>query len=194
MLQIKNLTKSYDRKIFDYFNIDIGNGVTVIMGKSGIGKTTLLRCIAGLEKFEKGSIIKKTNNIGIVFQDFNLWETLSVKENIILAPKLKKKKYDLNSICKKLNIVNILNKYPNQLSGGEKQRVAIARTLITNPDLILLDEITSSLDKKNVKEIEDIIKKLSKENKSMIVVTHNIEFAKSIADKIVDLNILNKNK
>jgi len=196
MLEIKNLVVEIGkRKILNKINFKIGPGeILVVLGPSGSGKTTLLRCIIGLTEISGGEILfnnLSTNKIGIVFQEFNLWDNLTVLENMILAPQIVQKRdasevYENSMyILKKVALIEKANSYPYQLSGGQKQRAALARALIMNPDLLLLDEITSSLDPELVASVLKIIKQLAKEKMAMMIVTHNLAFAKEIGDKFL---------
>jgi len=186
------------------FNVNKGE-VVVVCGPSGSGKSTLIRCINRLEDIDSGKIIvdgkdlydKKTNinklrqEVGMVFQHFNLFPHLSVLENITLAPiKVKKvPKEEANKMAMELlervKIPNQANKYPNELSGGQKQRVAIARTLAMKPKIILFDEPTSALDPEMIGEVLDVMKKLARENYTIVCVTHEMGFAKEVADRII---------
>ncbi len=187
----------------------------VILGPSGSGKSTILRCINNLEKIDSGNIIinnnemikenkngklvynnkKVLNNMnldtGMVFQEFNLFPHFTVKENISKALKyvLKKNKNEIenivNDILKKMDLNEKANSYPCELSGGQKQRVGIARCLALNPKVICMDEPTSSLDPELVGEVLNVIKKLAEEKKTMIIVTHEIKFAREVADRVI---------
>lgn len=206
MLEVKNIVKSFDKKqILNNINFKVENGEKVIIiGPSGSGKSTFLRCLNFLETIDSGEIIfegkqinEKTNldeyrqNIGMVFQSFNLFNHLTVKENIMLAPvtlKLKSKE-DAEKIAKellkKINLSSKANKYPNQLSGGEKQRVAIVRALAMKPKVMLFDEPTSALDPEMVGEVLNLMKDLASNGMTMVIVTHEMEFAKEIGSRIV---------
>lgn len=207
MITIKNLCKSFDSvEVLKDINLKIDKGqITVILGPSGSGKSTLLRCMNLLEVPTSGEVIfegcnlvdKKTNidsvrqKIGMVFQNFNLFPHKTIVENITLAPvKLKKmNKEEANKKAKYLlERVGLLDKkdsYPSQLSGGQKQRVAIARALALQPDMMLFDEPTSALDPEMVKEVLDVIKELVKDGMTMVIVTHEMGFAKEIADRVI---------
>lgn len=207
MLCIKNLNKSFgNHSVLSNINFHISAGeVVCIIGPSGSGKSTLLRCINFLEKPTDGIIefngrIVENNHsqlkllrgeIGMVFQDFNLFETKDVLSNIMLAPILTKKMIKSEAkqeALKVLDFVGLLDKIhsmPQTLSGGEKQRVAIARALITQPKLILMDEPTSALDPELVHEVLKVIKSLAKGNVALIIVTHQIDFVKEVADRVI---------
>lgn len=206
MLEVKNIFKSFDGKeVLKDINLKVVKGEKVIIiGPSGSGKSTFLRTLNLLESVDSGEIIlenkninNKTNidqyrqNIGMVFQSFNLFNNLTVKENIMLAPvtlKIKSKEdaeKEAKELLKKINLKDKANKYPSQLSGGEKQRVAIVRALAMNPKIILFDEPTSALDPEMVDEVLNLMKDLAENGMTMIIVTHEMEFAKEIGSKIV---------
>lgn len=207
VLEVKNVSKSYNnKKVLDNFSLAVKKGEIIsIIGPSGAGKSTLLRCINGLETLEKGKIIinnkvnkknisKQANlEIGLIFQDYNLFLQYTVLQNITLplTKILRKSKAEAVSQAKtilaKLSLQDKENSYPYELSGGEKQRVAIARAIATNPKILCLDEPTSALDPKLVKQIYNIIKDLASQGKAILIVTHDIEFAEKISDKIYKL-------
>ncbi|HPX32537.1 MAG TPA: ABC transporter ATP-binding protein [Erysipelotrichaceae bacterium] len=198
MIKLDKAVKKYkvdnkDLLALNYLDLILEeNCFVAIVGVSGCGKSTLLNVIAGYDKidygyyyfnnkdvnkFSKKEKSKLIKNIGVIFQDFNLLEYLTVKENILLATRYMNSKKDLLKVAKKLDILDILNKYPSQLSGGQKQRVAIARCLITNKKIILADEPTGSLDKDNAIKIMEIFKKLNDEGIAIVIVTHDENIA-----------------
>lgn len=207
MIQVRGVSKSFGSTIvLDELSIDFDKGVTVIMGQSGAGKSTLLRCINGLEKIDGGEIvvdglsINEKKNIreirekcSMVFQQFNLFPHLNALENVTLSPihvlGLSKKKAQEKAM-KFLEMVGLSEKiksYPSQLSGGQQQRVAIARALIMEPSALLLDEITSALDPEMTSEVLEVIERIAREGTTMLVVTHEVSFARRVADRIVFL-------
>ena len=209
MLKIKKLNKSFkNNHVLKDISFDIQKGeVGVLLGKSGEGKTTLLRCINGLENFDSGEIIidnkvnknaneilKIKGQIGLVFQNFNLFPHLSVIENIIEAPVsiFKESKEEALSRAREiLDIVNLKDKenfYPCELSGGQKQRVAIARACALMPKVLCFDEPTSALDKDNIQSIINIINLLKENDMAILIITHDIEFANKVADKLITIN------
>tara|TARA_Y100001936_G_scaffold246595_1_gene290840 strand:- start:358 stop:1086 length:729 start_codon:yes stop_codon:yes gene_type:complete len=176
--------------------------IVVICGPSGSGKSTLIRTIAGLEKYKTGEIfinqkimsdkeIMKENIFGMVFQQFNLFPHLSISENISLPLRKVKKLSKENSnmvvdeVLKKVKIEDQKNKYPSQLSGGQQQRCAIARSLAMKPKIMLFDEPTSALDPEMIKEVLDVMSDLAQSGMTMIIVTHEMGFAKMVADRII---------
>ncbi|KEI07221.1 peptide ABC transporter ATP-binding protein [Clostridium sp. K25] len=207
MIKVENLYKSFgELEVLKGVNAHIKKGeVVVVIGPSGSGKSTFLRCLNLLEEptsgdiiFEGKSIISKNNDIniqrqkmGMVFQQFNLFPNLNILDNITLAPvKLNKlSKKDAKDVALKLlDSVGLKDKaksYPSQLSGGQKQRIAIARALAMSPDVMLFDEPTSALDPEMVGEVLGVMKKLAKEGMTMVVVTHEMGFAREVADRVI---------
>ena len=194
ILEIKNLTKKYDDlTILDNINLTVKKGeVLVIVGPSGCGKSTLLRCINGLEEIQDGkvSIDGKT---GMVFQSYDLFPHMTVIQNLMLAPlKVQKRKKDevraeAEQLLERVGLSSKKNNYPRQLSGGQKQRVAIVRALIMHPEVLLFDEVTAALDPEMVREVLDVILDLAKQDKTMLIVTHEMAFARAIADRVIFL-------
>lgn len=209
MLSVKNLKKSFGKNtVLKDISFDVSTGdIIAIVGPSGSGKSTLLRCLNMIETPSSGKIVfegtnlvdKKTNlslvreKIGMVFQQFNLFNHLSVLDNLMLAPvKLKvmgegSAKRKAIMLLEKIGLKDKALSYPSSLSGGQKQRVAIIRTLMMDPDIILFDEPTSALDPEMIGEVLDLIKMVAGENKTMIIVSHEISFVKSIANRILFL-------
>jgi|SRR5690554_992646 len=205
IIEIENLFKSFDNNhVLKGVDLDIlESEVVSIVGESGSGKSTLLRCINRLETFDDGNIFFNGKSIlsldvnelrmqiGMVFQQFNLFNNLNVLKNctIGLTKVLKKNKNEANQIAlKMLEVVgmdNFINANVNSLSGGQKQRVAIARALCLNPKVILFDEPTSALDPKNVNEVLHVMSNLAKQGMTMIIVTHEMNFARNVSDKVV---------
>ena len=207
MIKIRNLHKSFgDLEVLKGIDLEIKKGeIVTIVGPSGSGKSTVLRCMNLLEVPTTGQIIfegtditdKKVNidevrqRIVMVFQNFNLFPNMTVLDNITLAP-MRLKKLSKEEANKKaeglLDRVGLLDKkdsYPSQLSGGQKQRIAIARALAMEPDMMLFDEPTSALDPEMVKEVLDVIKELAEEGMTMAIVTHEMGFAKEVADRLL---------
>ena len=206
MIKIDNITKKYDKKIvFKNVSFEINdNEKLLIIGPSGCGKTTLIRCLNGFEKIDAGKIFLNGVNIkeidevtlkskvGMVFQNFNLFPHLTVGENIALAPTILKlgTKKEINNtvreLLEKVNILDKINEYPKKLSGGEKQRIAIARALATKPEIILLDEPTSALDPGTINDLLELLNELSKTT-TIVVVSHDMDLIKNYADKVLFL-------
>lgn len=206
-VDVTNLKKNYgSNQVLKGIDFKVANNeVVVLIGPSGSGKSTLLRCLNKLEEPTSGSIVidghdisdPKTNidkareNIGMVFQHFNLFNNLSVGENIMLAPvELGKANKDeaMTTAKQLLETVGLADKFdamPVSLSGGQKQRVAIARALAMNPDIMLFDEPTSALDPEMVGDVLEVMKDLAKDGMTMVVVTHEMGFAKEVADRVV---------
>jgi len=200
MIKVNNLTKRYsnfknsEEGVIDAsFKVKKGEVVAVI-GPSGSGKSTLLKILAGLKKQDCGSYsFREETKIGYVSQEYTLWPHLNVLENLTLAPELKNPtnktaiKKEAIKLLKKFELEKYIETYPHELSGGQKQRVALIRSLMIKPDILLLDEVTSSLDPELTKSVLDLIHELADEGYTMLVVTHHVSFAKSIADKVLFL-------
>lgn len=208
LLEIRNIKKDFMEagEILKGVSLDVERGETVvILGPSGCGKSTLLRCVNGLEQIQEGEILldgevisnrKKDmhlirQKIGMVFQSYDLFPNMTVLKNILLGP-IKAQKRDKAEVAQQaeqlLSRVGLLDKknfYPRQLSGGQKQRVAIVRALCMNPEILLFDEVTAALDPEMVREVLDVMMDLAKEKRTMLIVTHQMEFARAVADRIV---------
>lgn len=206
-IHVSHLEKNFGHtKVLKDISTDIYEGeVVVILGPSGSGKSTFLRCLNRLESISGGEVVvdgnhidnpkininKVRENIGMVFQHFNLFNNMNVLNNLILAPvELKKasKEEAVKTAMEMLAKVGITEKaefYPRQLSGGQKQRVAIARALCMNPDIMLFDEPTSALDPEMVGEVLNVMKNLAKDGMTMVVVTHEMGFAREVADRVL---------
>ena len=207
LLSIKNLHKEFDRNtILKGINLKLNKGeVIVIIGPSGCGKSTLLRCLNGLEDIQGGEIylggklLQKNakdissmrQKIGMVFQSYDLFPHKTVLENILLAPvKVQKRKRaeveaEAMELLERVGLADRKNDYPRQLSGGQKQRIAIVRALIMHPEVLLLDEITEALDPEMVHEVLQVVLDLAKSGRTMLIVTHEMAFAKAIADRVL---------
>lgn len=207
LLEIKDLHKSFGNlEVIKGIDLEIDKGdIVVIIGPSGSGKSTVLRCMNLLEQPTSGDIVfegqsimenkknidKIRENIGMVFQNFNLFPNKSIIENITLAPMKVKgiSKADAEKKAEELltrvGLIEKKDSFPNQLSGGQQQRIAIARALAMEPDMMLFDEPTSALDPEMVKEVLDVIKELTDEGMTMAIVTHEMGFAKEVADRVI---------
>ncbi len=206
-IHVDNLIKSFNNlEVLRGISTDIYEGeVVCVIGPSGSGKSTFLRCLNRLESITSGEVVvdgyqiddKKINinkvreNIGMVFQHFNLFENMNVLQNIMLAP-VDVKKMDKEEakkiameLLEKVGLTDKAENYPSQLSGGQKQRVAIARALAMNPDIMLFDEPTSALDPEMVGEVLQVMKELAAQGMTMVVVTHEMGFAREVADRVI---------
>ena len=213
VLTAKNISKSFSNGINALNNVSLNlqkGKVLVVMGPSGSGKSTLIRTINGLESFDKGKLNvlgieidsnsdeRKINRIrrrvGMVFQQFNLFPHLTILENITLAPVnvQKRPRYEAEEfgmyLLAQMGIESHAKKYPSQLSGGEQQRVAIVRALALKPEILLFDEPTSALDPERINEVLDAMRNLAKQGMSMVIVTHEIDFAKEVSDQVLFLD------
>lgn len=207
ILEVKDMVKAYDGDpIFDGFSMDVETGdVVAVLGPSGCGKSTLLRCINGLEKIQGGdirlkgeSVVKREKDmpdvrkkIGMVFQSYELFGHMNVLDNLTLGP-VKAKGEDKAEAEKRalalLDRVGLKDKadsYPRSLSGGQQQRVAILRAMLMDPELFLFDEVTAALDPEMVQEVLALVGELAKEGKTMLIVTHEMEFARKVANRIL---------
>jgi polar amino acid transport system ATP-binding protein len=207
LLDIRNLSKSFgDLEVLRDVNISVSKGeVVVVIGPSGSGKSTMLRCVNLLEKPSGGEIFyegtdilqfghnvtKYRQHVGMVFQKFNLFPLKTVLENVAFAPiKLNglpkhDAKEKAKALLKKVGLESKVNAYPSELSGGQQQRVAIARALAMEPDILLFDEPTSALDPQLVGDVLEVMNQLAKEGMTMVVVTHEMGFAKEVADRVI---------
>jgi len=207
IIQIKDLNKWYgDFHVLKDINLNVKKGeIIVVCGPSGSGKSTMIRCINNLEPFQEGRLVvdgkeliddvqiirEIRKKVAMVFQHFELFPHLTILDNLILAPMHvhnipKKEAVDIAmKYLERVKIADQAHKYPGQLSGGQKQRVAIARALCANPKIMLFDEPTSALDPEMVNEVLDVMIELAKEDKTMICVTHEMGFAKKVADRVI---------
>ncbi len=207
MIELQGVNKWYgDFHVLKDINLNVGRGeIVVVAGPSGSGKSTMIRCINRLEEYQEGVIKVKgvevnadvknlrevRANVAMVFQHFNLFPHLSILDNLTLAPEWvynKPKKEAVETAMHFLDRVNIAeqaDKYPNQLSGGQQQRVAIARALCKSPDIMLFDEPTSALDPEMIGEVLDVMISLAEEGKTMVTVTHEMGFARKVADRVI---------
>lgn len=210
LLTIDNVVKRFDdTTILDGISFSVKKSeVIVIVGPSGCGKSTLLRCINALEPIQEGSIAldgdviernSKTlpllrQRIGMVFQSYDLFPHLTVLDNILLAPcKVQKRdkeevKQEAMSLLERVGLKEKAKSYPRELSGGQKQRVAIVRALCMHPEILLFDEVTAALDPEMVREVLDVMLDLAKQGRTMLIVTHEMQFARAIADRIIFLD------
>jgi len=210
ILEISHLRKLYDNnEVISDLSLTVHEGeVIVIVGPSGCGKSTLLRCINALENIQsgeirlRGEVVSKSNKnlqqirqkIGMVFQNYELFPHMTVLENIVLAPvKAQKRrrnevKVEALALLKRVGLEDKADSYPRQLSGGQKQRTAIVRALCVHPDILLFDEVTAALDPEMVREVLEVILDLANQEKTMLVVTHEMQFARAIADRVVFLD------
>ena len=207
MVRVKNIHKYFGHlHVLNDVSLDVSKGeVVVIIGPSGSGKSTLLRCLNYLEPVQAGEIWidgirldhHKTNiravraEVGIVFQSFNLFPHLTALRNVMLAPRVVRRRSEAEvrqealAILAKVGLQDKVDAYPSQLSGGQQQRVAIARALVMQPKLMLFDEVTSALDPELVREVLDVMKQLARDGMTMIVVTHEMGFAREVADRVI---------
>lgn len=205
LLEVKNLSKKFnDNFILEDINFKINKGeVVVILGPSGAGKSTLLRCIDKLEPIDGGDILVEgksilndniNNEIGMVFQSYDLFNNMNIIDNITLAPIIvqKRKKEDVieeaRKLLKRVGLSDKEKAYPRELSGGQKQRVAIVRSVCMNPEIMLFDEVTAALDPVMVREVLDVILELANSGMTMLIVTHEMNFARAISDRVLLLD------
>lgn len=210
IVNIQGMNKYFGKlHVLKDIDLEVNAGeVVVIIGASGSGKSTLIRCVNGLEEFESGklevdghplapkggnqkSLYEIRKEVGMVFQQFNLFPHLTVKKNIMLAPMKVKNESQVvangtaERLLQRVGIADQAGKYPSQLSGGQQQRVAIARALAMEPRLMLFDEPTSALDPEMIGEVLDVMRELAKEGMTMMVVTHEMGFAREVADRVI---------
>jgi len=207
LLEIKGLRKTYEGKeILKGIDLSIRKGeAVVVLGPSGCGKTTLLKCINGLEPHQDGSLLfdgqelggpglgwtRARQKIGMVFQNYELFPHMTVMENILLGPMRVQKRgaaeasEQASGLLERVGLLDRKNDYPRRLSGGQKQRIAIVRALCMNPALMLFDEVTASLDPEMVREVLDVMLGLAKGGMTMLIVTHEMEFAKAAATRVI---------
>lgn len=215
ILEVRGITKRFgDTTVFENLSLSVKKGeVVVVVGPSGCGKSTLLRCINALEDIQEGAIFLEgepvspkrrdissiRERIGMVSQSYDLFPHLTILQNITLAPvKVSKRskeeaEKEALELLKRVGILDKKDKYPRQLSGGQKQRAAIVRALIMHPDILLFDEVTAALDPEMVREVLDVILSLAKEGRTMIIVTHEMQFARTVSDRMIfidDKNIV----
>ena len=209
LLEIRNLTKRYgENTVLRDLSFTVRRGeVIVVLGPSGCGKSTLLRCINALEPIQGGEILlggevidrspaglpALRRRIGMVFQSYELFPHMTVMENILLAPckalatKKEDAKAEAETLLRRVGLWEKRGSYPRELSGGQKQRVAIVRALCMHPEVLLFDEVTAALDPEMVREVLDVVLDLAREGKTMIIVTHEMQFARAIADRVLFL-------
>lgn len=207
LIEIENIHKNFGKlEVLKGVSLSVEETeIVVVIGRSGSGKSTLLRCINGLEKVESGKIVVDgtevsapkadlrllRQEIGIVFQSYNLFPHLSIERNITLAPQVVKgvsaaeAKEAAVEALERVQLANKQHAYPNQLSGGQQQRVAIARSLAMSPKIMLFDEITSALDPELIGEVLKVLETLAKEGMTMVLVTHEMGFARNVANRVV---------
>lgn len=211
ILEVSKLTKSFDggSAVLNEINFSIKKGeLVVVVGPSGCGKSTFLRCLNFLEQIDSGEILldgkkidtsakalpKYREKIGMVFQSYELFPHKTVLENVMLAPLLVQKrnkaevKAEAEKLLARVGVAEKKDMYPRQLSGGQKQRVAIVRSLIMHPEVLLLDEITAALDPEMVREVLQVVLELAKEGMTMLIVTHEMDFTKAVADRVIFLD------
>ena len=207
LLSVRGLHKEYDHQtILRDINLDVNRGeVIVIIGPSGCGKSTFLRCLNGLEDIQGGEIYLdgsricsdardiavQRQKIGMVFQSYDLFPHMTILDNITLTPvKVQQRRRDeveaeAGELLGRVGLTDRKNDYPRQLSGGQKQRIAIVRALIMHPEVLLLDEITAALDPEMVREVLDVMIGLARAGQTMVIVTHEMQFARAIADEVI---------
>lgn len=207
LLSVEHLHKAYgDHVVLDDISLEVKRGeVIVIIGPSGCGKSTFLRCLNALEPIQGGSVkvagksvdaderglVELRQRVGMVFQSYDLFPHMTVLDNITLAPMKargvarEEAEAQARALLERVGLADKASSYPRQLSGGQKQRVAIARALAMEPELLLLDEVTAALDPEMVREVLDVILDLAREGKTMVIVTHEMQFARAVADRVL---------
>nr|WP_300306193.1 amino acid ABC transporter ATP-binding protein [uncultured Anaerostipes sp.] len=207
ILEIRNIKKTFgEHVVLNDISFDIRQGeVVVILGPSGCGKSTLLRCINGLEEIEEGEILFRGSvisgkirkhheirqKIGMVFQNYELFPHMTILKNITLAPQKvqgrsrQEAEKEAETLLKRIGLLDKKNAYPRQLSGGQRQRTAIVRALCMHPEIMLFDEVTASLDPEMVYEVLDVMMEMAKAGRTMVIVTHEMQFARAAADRII---------
>ena len=207
ILEIRNIKKTFgEHVVLNDISFDIRQGeVVVILGPSGCGKSTLLRCINGLEEIEEGEILFRGSvisgkirkhheirqKIGMVFQNYELFPHMTILKNITLAPQKvqgrsrQEAEKEAETLLKRIGLLDKKNAYPRQLSGGQRQRTAIVRALCMHPEIMLFDEVTASLDPEMVYEVLDVMMEMAKVGRTMVIVTHEMQFARAAADRII---------
>ena len=210
LLKIEKLQKSFDgQEILKGIDLTVRKGeVVVVIGPSGCGKSTLLRCMNGLEPIQGGRITLQgepvdgtskniaaiRQKIGMVFQSYELFPHMTILQNITLAPlKVQKRgkqetEEEAKQMLKRVGLIDKVDSYPGQLSGGQKQRVAIVRALCMHPEIMLFDEVTAALDPEMVREVLDVMLELAKSGSTMVIVTHEMSFARAVADRVLFLD------
>lgn len=210
LLEIHHLHKDYGNgPVLRDVSLDVHKGeVVVLIGPSGCGKSTFLRCMNGLESIQSGEILldgrvitegktkwsEVRQKIGMVFQSYDLFPHMTVIDNILLGPmkvqkrRKKEAEEEAESLLERVGLLDKKNVYPRQLSGGQKQRVAIVRALMMKPEVMLFDEVTAALDPEMVREVLDVMLELAKSGSTMVIVTHEMQFARAVADRVIFLD------
>ena len=210
ILKVEHIYKKFDDlSVLEDISLTVHEGeIIVIVGPSGCGKSTFLRCLNGLEETSEGhifldgeavnpsskNITSIRQKIGMVFQSYDLFPHKTILENVIMAPVLvqKRKKDEVKAealkLLERVGLSSKINNFPRQLSGGQKQRVAIVRALMMNPEVLLFDEVTAALDPEMVREVLDVMLDLAKQKRTMLIVTHEMAFARAVADRVIFLD------